>query len=162
MGQKYGNCWPKLFFWSALKTHEILRKQHFFLHNYDFFISKKIKGKSVLDVKKAVLGREIRKLLAKIIFLWTIKTHKILRKQWIFYFQKYSESWFWIPVLAAKTVIIFCIWLFNFRKNNMKVSFGCTKSSFLAEIQELLAKIIFCELAIQIYEILRKQQFFRE
>ena len=26
---KYGNCWPKLFFWSAIKIHEIIRKHQF-------------------------------------------------------------------------------------------------------------------------------------
>jgi hypothetical protein len=49
-----------------------LRKQQFF-SAYEFFISEKIKGKSVLAAKKAVFWEEIRKLRAKIIFLVSYK-----------------------------------------------------------------------------------------
>ena len=99
-GDKYGNCWQKLFVWSAIKTYEFLRKQHFFLH-MNFLFQEQIKWKSVLAAKKAVFWEKIRKLLAKIIFfVKRIKTHEILRKQ----------HFFWI-------------WIFYFRKNTVKVGF---------------------------------------
>ena len=57
---------------------------------YEFFISEKIKWKSVLAKKKAVFQGEIRKPRSKSIFLWTIKTHEILRKQHFFLDMKVS------------------------------------------------------------------------
>ena len=75
----------------------------------------------------------------------------------------YLKSWFWIPVLATETAIIFCIWIFYFRKNKMKVSFGYEKKQFFGDkYGNCWQKLFFCELAIKTYEILRKQQFYRE
>ena len=48
-----------------------LQKQQLF-SAYEFFISEKIKWKSILAAKQTVFWREIRQLLAKIVFLWTV------------------------------------------------------------------------------------------
>ena len=104
----------------------------------NFLFQKQIKWKSVLASKKAVFWEEIRKLLAKIIFLWTIKTHEILRKQhffwiWSFYFRKNTvKVGFGYRFWLRKKAVFFLhnIWIFYFRKNKMKAGFDCEISSF--------------------------------
>ena len=99
------------------------------------FYFRKIKWKSVLAAKKAVFWEEIRKLLAKIIFLWTIKPRKILQKQQFFLnlnflFLKIQWKLVLATVFGYENSSFFCIWIFYFRKNKMKVIFGSENSSF--------------------------------
>ena len=177
----FKNCWPKLFFWSSysIKTHEILQKTALFSRS-EFFISKNTVKvgfgyenssffgmwifyfrKSVLAAKKAVFWEEIRKLRAKIIFLVSYKnswnsTKTALFLNLNFLFPKIQ----WKSVLATKTAVFStCIWILYFRKNKMKVSFGCEKSSFWEKYGNCCAKFLFLW-TIKTHEILRKQHFF--
>ena len=84
-----------------------------------------------MTTKKAVFWGEIRKLLAKIIFFVNDKNSWNSEKTALFLnlnflFLKIQ----WKLVLATKKSNLFCIWIFYFRKNKIKVSFGCKNSSF--------------------------------
>ena len=143
----FKNCWPKLFFWSVIKTHEILRKKDFFL-DLNFVFQKKKTWKSVLAAKKAVFGGNSETAGQNSFFVNDKKLTKFCENSIFF--------WIWIAYCSKNRVKVgfgYQFWLrkqhfflhmnFFFRKNKTKVGFGCNKNSFWEEIRKLRAKIIF-------------------
>ena len=101
-----------------------------------------------MAAKKAVLERNTETAGQKFFFVndknsWnSAKTALFLDLNFLFQ-KKYSESRFWRLVLATKTALFFCIWILYFRKNKMKVSFGCKKSSFWEKTATAVQKYFF-------------------
>jgi hypothetical protein len=113
------NITKKKRIWGSIKTHEILRKQHFFLHINFLFQKKYNESRFCLRKKRTHTETAVQ------FFLWgggTIKTHEILRKTALFSTHEFFYS----------------------RKNKMKVGFGYEKKQFFkGQIRKLQSKIFF-------------------
>ena len=130
-----------------------------------FYFKNKLNESRFWLRKKQFLGRKYRNCWPKLFFLWTIKTREILRKQHFFLnlnflFLKLQWKLVLTTGFGYENSSFFCIWIFYFRKNKMKVDLGYGKSSFSRDKYWNCGSKIFWGGTIKTHEILRKQHFF--